>query len=166
MQGIPPVQVLLGNGRCERIAVLLLHTTAAGALAAGLVARHLPGWPLMGSGGCVVIAAALAGAAWGVFWLRPARGRLTWDGAAWSWSPDDAPLTKGIRLPSVALRLDLGPWLLLRWRVPGRRQAVWCGLGRQQAGAGWHGLRLALYQPSQPPSTRRAPGAVATPRPA
>jgi len=138
---------MLGRGRRERAVVVLLHAVAALALAAGLLARHLPGWQLMGYGGCVGIAALLAGAALGARWLKPARGTLAWTGAAWSWSTHGRMgVLETVTLRSVDLRLDLGGWMLLRLRT-GRLPAAWCAVSRREAGVGWHGLRLALYQP-------------------
>jgi hypothetical protein len=41
--------------------------------------------------------------------------------------------------------LDLGRFLLLRWRPDGGGRARWLPLTAAEAGASWHGLRVAAY---------------------
>jgi hypothetical protein len=141
MRSTPPaVEVALAPGRRERLLVAALYAVAF-ALVGAWMASHgavsvLIGWPVAG-----VLGACLG---WGA--LQPMRGTLRWDGQGW-WHGQ--PSGAAHPLHSVDLMMDLGGWMLLRVRaepvagrlLPGR----WCGVGRTEAGAGWHGLRLALY---------------------
>ncbi|MBI3367551.1 MAG: hypothetical protein HY021_03590 [Burkholderiales bacterium] len=91
-------------------------------------------------------AAAVAMAAFSGWCTHPLVGHLRWDGQAWGWRPtvtDD-----GTALETVRAMIDLDVWMLLK------ADAAWCGLSRAEAGAAWHGLRVALYA-SRPAEERR-----------
>jgi hypothetical protein len=47
------------------------------------------------------------------------------------------------------VKLDLGPWMLLRFRPEGggARHDRWLALSQRQSGPGWHGARVALFAP-------------------
>jgi hypothetical protein len=79
--------------------------------------------------------------------LRPMGGSLRWDGQCW-WHVRHAGAAHAVH--RVDLMMDLGGWVLLRaWDGRGLRRPQpgrWCGIGRQDAGSSWHGLRLALHQ--------------------
>jgi hypothetical protein len=77
-----------------------------------------------------VLAAAMA-------WLgsRPRPVHLQWNGEHWA-----ADGHAG----EVDVLLDLGPWMLLRFRPPDARPR-WLPVPRREAGASEQGLRAALY---------------------
>jgi hypothetical protein len=142
MRSTPPaVEVTLAPGRREQWLVAAAHAMAVSFLGAWL-AEH--------AGAPVVAAWALAGVvgAWlGLKVLQPMVGALRWDGECW-WH---LPYAEGAHpLHRVDLMMDLGGWVLLRARAErGQRRLLpghWCGISRRDAGHGWHGLRLALYQ--------------------
>jgi hypothetical protein len=103
------------------------------------------------SGGAAAAVAALALHALRAARRRPALG-LRWDGQSW-WLSETAAAAAGEepREGELELALDLGSWLLLRFRPhdPARRKARWRWLPLQRAGleADWHALRCALYSP-------------------
>lgn len=154
MRSTPPaVEVTLAPGRREQGLVAALYAVTFALLGA---------W--MASHGAV--AAGIAGPVAGMLggWLgwrclQSMRGTLRWDGQGW-WHGH--PTGAAHPLHSVNLMMDLGGWMLLRARavptslglVPGR----WCGVASGDVGAGWHGLRLALYH------ARGAPAPVAPDR--
>ncbi len=78
---------------------------------------------------------------------------LGWDGSTWQLQ------RSGIdgRAGRVALMLDLGSWLLVRF-VPDaaaartRRRATWLPLSRRDAAEAWPALRVALHAPPAPPA--------------
>lgn len=141
MRSTPPaVEVRLPAGRREQRVVAVMYAVALALLGAWMASHHavpaLLVWPVTG----------LLGAWLGWKAFQPMRGMLRWDGQAWWYWPH---VEAAHPLHSVDLMMDLGGWMLLRVRAepvsrrlrPGR----WCGIGRRDAGAAWHGLRLALY---------------------
>jgi len=79
--------------------------------------------------------------------------RLGWDGGAWRLCPPGGEGPSG----QVALMLDLGRWMLVRFtpESAGRqawRGAAWLPLSRRDAAAAWPALRVALHaaQPVRP----------------
>lgn len=138
----PPVDLTLPSGRRERGIAAALYAVAAAVLGAWVLAQvgvlQAAAWgPLLAGFAC-----GFAG--WWV--LRPLQGRLRWDGECWWLLPCDQP---AFRLQRVELMIDAGGWLLLRVRTAGswRRASPgrWCAISGHEAGAAWHGLRLALY---------------------
>src|SRR5574337_161190 len=147
MRAAPPVEVPLAAARAERAACALLHALAAlGSVAAAGSALGLGqlAWPATAAVAC---AAALGVIAW-----RPPRGRLRWDGEAWTVLPAPGQCQ---RIDRLRLQVDFGAWMLLRWTVEGQRRTAWAPLRAGDAGAAWHGLRVALA----------AHGAARSPRP-
>ena len=91
---------------------------------------ELPVWP-------AAFAAALAAAlAWRCLPRRLLA--LEWDGQRWTVEGAEGP---------VEVTMDLGRWLLLRQRLPGRRRPRWLAVSAREAGPAMHGLRAALYAP-------------------
>ena len=148
MRSTPPaVEVTLASGRRERWLVAALYGVAW-ALLGAWIASHAAvplifAWPVAGALGC-----------WLGWWaVAPMRGLLRWDGQGW-WHGSDAGAAHPLH--SVDLMMDLGGWMLLRAQaepVPRRlRPGRWCGIGHRDAGAAWHGLRLALYHGTGAPA--------------
>jgi hypothetical protein len=77
--------------------------------------------------------------------------RLDWDGSCWRLQAPGSDERRG----SVVLMLDLGAWMLVRFRATDAqpwRGAVWLPLSRRVAADAWSALRVALYapQPARP----------------
>jgi len=126
----PPVSL-----RCDGSAAWrMLHALLAAAAAASLVAWGLlHGGAQEASAGAASAVAALLAAAAGWFAARPESAELRWDGQAW-WLDGAAG--------RVDVMMDLGPWMLLRFR-PAAGVSRW--LPVPGAGPTRHGLRAALY---------------------
>lgn len=140
MRQAPPVGVTCSGGGGWRVVGALLAALAAGVITAWLL-QHL------GASGAAVLAAAcaavvLAGAlAWR--WERPRPVDLLWNGRVWRVDGAEG---------EVDVMLDLGGWMLLRFR-PAAGAARWLPLARAEAGAAWHPLRSAVFAvpvPAQP----------------
>jgi hypothetical protein len=125
-----PVRLRCDGGGAWRAAQTLVAAAAGAALAAwsGLHAGLAPA--VAGSS-----AFAAAGVAAAVAWYlaRPRPADLQWDGQRWSL--DGA-------VGQVDVMIDLGAWMLLRFR-PAAGAARW--LSVPEAGPARHGLRAALY---------------------
>jgi hypothetical protein len=103
-----------------------LWEPGAGALAAGLLAG-LVGW-------------------WIARRALPVHSTpLAWDGTTWQLQPPSADARCG----QVALMLDLGDWMLVRFSPAGagRLADVWLPLSRRDTAAAWPALRVALHAP-------------------
>ena len=136
MHAAPPVQVALADGRHERLVAALIWLVAAGSLGTWLCLRTgIDAAPIMAMAGVVSVAGLFGWLAWRLG--NPMRGTLMWDGQAWACAPVGqlSPQPVG----PVSTSLDLGFWILLR-AASGR----WCSVYRRDAGANWHGLRVAL----------------------
>jgi len=121
-------------------------------VAAWWAGAHLWGhgaWLVGGSLGLGLVAAVLARRT-----LATPDQHLGWDGSQWrlQWPGSDSQAGR------VALMLDLGGWMLVRFtpEAAGRagRGRVWLPLWRRDAAADWQLLRVALYapQPASPAS--------------
>ena len=137
--------------RCDgSLAWRLLHVVLAAAAAASLTAWAVlhgdAGAPAAGASSAA--AALLAGVcAW--YTTRSAPAGLGWDGQRWT--------LDGVH-GQVDVMIDLGPWMLLRYRPPAGA-ARWLPL--PDAGGALHGLRTALYargSASGDPAAPPAPG--------
>lgn len=86
-------------------------------------------------------------AAW-VVWRRAARAVVTldWQGGAWRLADcgDLAQCEPGRVEPMI----DLGRWMLLRFRASETGWVRWFVADAEQAGSNWHALRAALYRPT------------------
>lgn len=111
---------------------------------AGLRADAMPAWvPALAASA----SAALAGAAAWAVTGRGGRTTLAWRHGGWllGGSAPDAVATRG----SLALMLDLGPWMLLRFCPGDGRACRWFGVDESAAGPRWHALRAAVYRPDR-----------------
>jgi hypothetical protein len=136
MRASPPCQVSLRHFGAWRVAVVLLTSAGAAAIASWLPSREpvVPvAWMMT-----LVVAAALPMLACAVsLWRVPAQS-LRWDGQVWQL--DDVP-------GELAAAIDLGPWMLLKFapETPGRTS--WLPVQRRGLEAQWHALRCAVYSP-------------------
>lgn len=140
MRAAPAVTVTLG---CSRLAAAALAVLAAASIAASTV------WAFQRDDAWGVVLVLLVGLH--AIWLarsvarRPPL-RLRWDGERW-WLGAAAG---GEPWPGeVSVALDLGDWLLLRFRpeATARSRARWLPAERAAMPADWHGLRCAVYSP-------------------
>lgn len=106
--------------------------------------------------------AAVLVAVLGCSLVRLAPFSLRWDGQAWHLGP---PASRGNE-PAVGelqVAIDLGGWLLLRWRpLPDRSARAsprWLPVQRRGLEPHWHALRCAVYspRPALGPATGAAP---------
>ncbi len=146
MRAAPPVDVPLSAARLERAVCALLYALAALGSAVALASAFESGSP-----GWLAAAAATCAAPVGAMAWRPPRGRLRWDGQVWtrlqlSGQPQ--------RIDRLQIQLDFGTWVLLRWHAEGQRRATWAALRAADAGAAWHGLRVALAAHAGAPAPR------------
>ncbi len=161
MRAAPPLSVRCHGGWPWRALRVGLPTLAAAVVALWLGqwleqsdealrlnASLMPLWGTYGLAVAPVVVALAAGAlaaalAWPM--TRPQPTELAWDGQHWR---------VGGPAGRLAVMIDLGPWLLLRWwpepgaAGPARWLAVWAG----EVGPAWHPLRCALFarSPAQP----------------
>jgi len=71
-------------------------------------------------------------------------GALIWDSACWQWACAANPPRTG----TVQVMIDLGPWLLLRFRPSVEPAAgAWLAISRRSAAGQWPAWRAALYAP-------------------
>ncbi len=140
MRQAPPVGVTcLGGGGWRAVGALLAALAAAAVTAWGLQHQGLSGAVSLAA---ALPAAALAGAlAWRL--ERPRPVDLLWNGRVWCANDAEG---------EVDVMLDLGGWMLLRFR-PAAGAVRWLPLAQAQAGAAWHPVRSALFAapvPAQP----------------
>jgi hypothetical protein len=134
----PPIEVELGDGRRERLGIVASHVLA-GASFGGWLPSSLMDLATSPAGAAMAVVIAslvggLIGAAAGARAWTPPTGRLRWNGRGWSLAAQAG---------EVDVRIDAGPWMLLRFRSAARRP-VWFTLDARTHGNAWHGLRIAL----------------------
>ena len=87
-----------------------------------------------------------------------ARTHLRWDGALWHLAdaaPEVAPGPGRAQPGTMAIALDGGTWMLLRFRAAdaaGRPRVRWLAPSRGDLGGAWHALRCAVYSPRPDPA--------------
>jgi hypothetical protein len=132
VRNAPPFSVL-----CRGRAWLFLQAVVmalSAAIAAAWVVQHLGA--SAAAAGCAAAAVAVAVALVSARTLRHPPVQLQWDGS--QWLADGRPV-------AMALMLDLGSALLLRWRPAVPARSAWLSVSAREAGANWHALRTALY---------------------
>jgi hypothetical protein len=143
MRAAPAVQALLGPDRGWAV---FTRTLVALALA-GIAAWAASWWDAQGwATALAAAAAALSGWAIGGPLLTPPQGILRWDGTAWTWQAKGAHEAQS---GTVAVMIDLGPWLLLRF-APADAGAVWLPVAEGACGPAWRALRVALHARGAP----------------
>ena len=146
MRAAPAIQVSLNRFGAWRVAMLVL------ALLAGLAAV---GWlagqeALVGTRKGFAMFAAAALLLWlGVSLARVHAMELRWDGQCWALRPMLPAGTDPV-VGEISVAVDVGPWMLLRFR-PWKRsrwaQATWLPVQRWGMKPRWHALRCAVYSP-------------------
>jgi hypothetical protein len=134
MRAAPPVQMACGRGGRWRHAVGVLAATAAlglGFWAIGWLGRSPEALQV------VLLLAVVSGVA--VTWQLGSLadpGLLVWDGRSWSLQGQPG---------QVAVMIDLGTWLLLRFQGQGEPGSRWLPLDVRDCGAPAHLCRAALH---------------------
>ncbi len=142
MHTAPPVRISLAPDAAWHACVVVSCSVAAANMAAWFAV-----WGQASTGVVAVSALLAAGCAVGLAALLSRQrvatvGVLTWDGAGWQWSPHAAEPLAG----ELQVRIDLGAWLLLRFKPTApNSQVSWLALSRRNAVALWPVWRAALY---------------------
>ncbi len=144
MQAASAVQVTIQRFGVWNMALGLVSVTVVAVVAAWLVNRHddLPAWS-----SALLIATVLAGLLGVVDLLRRRPITLRWD--TQRWHVTDPHCGGGaIEVREVRLVLDLGPWMLLKFRADApwyRQRGGWIPVQRQGIEAQWALLRCAAH---------------------
>ena len=136
MRQPPPVGVTCSGGGAWRIVQVALAALASMVGVAWLVLL-LGGSPEMTLAALVLAAVVAGGAVWRL--SPPGPVALQWDGAAWS--ADGRP-------GRVTVMLDLGAWMLVRFRPLAGGPVRWLPLPDREVGGARHALRAALFSPA------------------
>jgi len=143
MRAPPPVEFGSASSGGWRVALSLLVGASAGVPSAWAL-------PYLAAGGSAsgLVAPGLAAAAAAAFWRAWPRlcgdpRTLRWDGQDWVLAQPGVPDRRG----DAALMLDLGRWMLVRFRPAdaGRRAAAWLPLTAGADAGRWAALRGALW---------------------
>ena len=149
MRAAPAVSVRSSGDGLWRLFGVLMPAVASSALGAWALAHgQQPVWPAL----LLIPVAALT--LWLLVKSQPFDFR--WDGQRWLALGTGTEEEEG----SVDVMLDLGPWLLLRWRFKAPRQRRrWVSVPAAQALPDLHALRAAVCcrRPEPTPGTRSAP---------
>ncbi len=152
MRVAPPAFSLTVQTNARERGLLALWCALAAAALGAWLALH--GWSLAfdrpSPDGLTLAGALVFGlpAALGGWHTLPAAAlHLTWDGDRWVCSVSEhnggAPL-EGRLEPMI----DLGIWMLVRFRSPAPPRVRWRVVDASGAGVAWHPLRAALFQPA------------------
>ena len=128
----------------------MVALAALATLAAWLLASPLGelAWVRVGVAVAAIATVALAASLW-----RQSAVRLRWDGLAWTVA---AAAGSGPEEPGrMELAIDLGSFLLLRFRPAGRSGPTavrWSPVGRAGLEREWHAFRCAVHSPQPAPA--------------
>lgn len=165
MRSAHPLELHVRRFGVWRAGVSVLAACTCAALVAwwGLHSSPVPPWASLAVAAGLVLTCACATA----LWRRPAL-TLRWDGQCWHLAEAEPGWPAGERAGELAVALDLGLWMLLRfvpeaagasgWR---NRRPAWLPVQRAGMTAQWHALRCALYGARQaaPPAGAQRSGA-------
>lgn len=144
MQAASAVRVTIQRFGVWNIALALISATAVSVLATWVVTHNedLAGWS-----GIALIGSVLVGLAGAIDLVRRQQIVLRWDTECWH-ATDPSCGAGEIELSDLRVALDLGGWMLLKFRaeVPQRRlRGGWIPVQRQGLESHWHCLRCAVY---------------------
>jgi hypothetical protein len=154
MRAAPAFQLTCGPGAAERSAVAVLAGACAAVVAAwlwshidaaaGPAGKGSMPWLWVGAG------AALLGSGLGWMLMPLQQGTIAWQQGRWSLQRSAAQAVEG----GLEAKLDLGSWMLLRFRPAGSGSIIWLCVDRSGSGAAWHALRATLFAPGVAESAR------------
>ena len=150
MRAAPAFELDVTPGRSERVALALL-----GGLCAAVVGAWV--WSLVdaaagpaGRGATAWVAVSLGTAVLGLWlgWMLSPRspGTLAWRQGHWTLCLPAAAPCAG----AVQAKLDLGAWMLMRFRPADGGRARWLAVSNSAAGPAWHALRATLFAAGAP----------------
>ncbi len=144
MQAASAVQVTVQRFGVWNLALGLVSATAMSVAATWLVTRddELPGWS-----GMLLTASVLIGLLGVVDLFRRQPIVLRWDTQRWHVT-DPSRGASDIEVSDMAVVLDLGGWMLLRFRCDVPRRTLrrgWIPMQRSGIESHWHALRCAVY---------------------
>ena len=149
MHGSPPCTITVARFRAWRAGVASVALAGLATLGAWLAASPFGelAWVRAGVGLAAIATLALAVS----LWRQPAV-RLRWDGLAWTIAEEAG---SGPEVPGrMALAIDLGTFLLLRFHPTGRSGPAsirWIPVGRAGLEHEWHAFRCAVHSPQPVP---------------
>jgi len=138
MRAAPAFQLSLQRFALWRVTVLALAALALAVILAWWGAQPGP----RGTGVWVLALTGATAALLPALWvLRQRPVELRWDGRAWQLgAPTAAALTGELNVV-----LDLGAWMLLRFKSSASSAIVWLPVQRRGLEGQWHALRCAVY---------------------
>ena len=146
MRAAPAIQVLLRQLGAWQAAIGSLLLVAELCLGGWLIGREAQ--DVRHQVGVLIAALALLPLAWSL--ARTRAVQLGWDGQGWT--VQSVPLAAGVAPTAgdIAVAVDLGLWMLLRFRPHTRSRwslPQWLPVQRRGVEAKWHGLRCAVFSP-------------------
>jgi hypothetical protein len=144
MRAAPSFQVSLQRFGVWRAAVGLLAGLALTAIVAWVGSQERPIGAVVWAGAALGLLMAVLPA------VSAARQRpvdLRWDGRTWYLGAATADPVPG----DLTVTLDLGFWMLLRFRAASSGALVWLPAQRRGLEAPWHALRCAVHAPQPAP---------------
>ena len=149
MRAAPACQFPLRRFGAWRIAVLALVALGIAAMTSWLILREPP---LTSPGSLLGALATLGLAALAAPLARAPDVDLRWDGRVWHLGPASGEPVAG----ALSVAIDLGPWMLLRFRpaAPAAHppRTTWLPTQRRGLESQWHALRCAVYSPRPAPA--------------
>ena len=148
----PSVHVSLRRFGAWRGAAAVLTLVGVAAQLAWATAHGAAGRPALFALGAVIGVSVLC---LGALLMRVDPVALRWDGRAWHLGPigidgfDGIDGVDGVE-GRIAVAIDLGPWMLLRFMPTApaaRRHAAWLPAQRRGLEAEWHAFRCAVHAP-------------------
>jgi hypothetical protein len=154
MRAAPAFELNVTPGLPERAVLAMIGGACAPAMgawtwshidaAAGPDGRGAAAWVAVGVG------AAMLGS-WLGWRLAPRSSHtLAWRQGQWTLGPCAAAPHGG----TVQVKLDVGSWMLLRFRPTNTGPMTWLAVSSRDAGPAWHALRATLFAPGAPDSAR------------
>ena len=155
MRAAPAIQVVLKQFSIWQAAIFCLALVAELSLAGWWVGREAQVTAHQTAYQAAYQLAALAVGATSLLLLawslaRSRSVRLAWDGQGWTLECAALPPGAAPTAGELSVAIDLGPWMLLRFRptAAARWSAPRClPVQRRGIEAQWHGLRCAVYSP-------------------
>jgi len=144
MQAASPVRVVVQRFGRWNMAIGLVSVLTVSVVAAWLNARNeeVPGWS-----GMLLIAAVLVGMLGVIDLLRRRPIALRWDAQRWHVT-DPSRVAGEIEVSELRVVLDLGDWMLLKFRadVPQHRlRGGWIPVQRHGTEIHWQSFRCAVF---------------------